>query len=159
MRSRPGISSTDERYQGFVDRLKGTGLRVASTLSPSCDDSAAARSATADMLSANPDLGGLFSVCDVIALGAARALQGAGKLDVQHVSIDASKDGVGLIVSNGGIDAEVAQHLRRAGRESVLVLARALQGQQVDKRIDTGTELVTKENAQAYLRRAAQDSK
>lgn len=157
--SAPGISSTDDRLSGFLDGLQGSGLTVVARSAPQCNDSADARAAMADMLSAHPQLGGVFSVCDVIALGAARAIQAQAKGQVKQVSIDASRQGVDLILSHGGIDAEVAQHLLAAGQLSVETLARALDGETVPKVVDTGTDLVTEANAQAYLRKAAAESK
>jgi len=157
--STPGISSTDDRLKGFLQGIRGSGLTVVSKLAPACNDSADSRAAMADMLSAHPNLGGVFSVCDVIALGAAQALKAQGKLDVKQVSIDASEAGVNLILSNGGIDAEVAQHLLRVGQESVLTLAQALDGKPVPATVDTGTDLVTRANARAYLAKAAAESR
>lgn len=157
--STPGISSTDDRQHGFQHALAGSPLKVVATALPTCDDPAKARATMADVLSAHPGLGGVYSVCDQIATGAAQALKAAGQLDVQAASVDASKQGVQLIVSHQGIDAEVAQHLLRMGRTAVTTLGHAIQGRQVPKRIDTGVELVTEHNAQAYLQRAAVESK
>ena len=93
---------------------------------PACNDSADARSAMADMLTAHPKLGGVFSVCDIIATGAARVLVAKGRDAVAHVSVDASKQGVDAILQHKGIDAEVAQHLLKVGQSSVTTLAQAL---------------------------------
>jgi ABC-type sugar transport system substrate-binding protein len=157
--SAPGISSTDDRLRGFLDGLKGSNLKVVAKLAPQCNDSADSRSAMADMLSAHPNLGGVFSVCDVIALGAARAIQAQAKGAVKQISIDASKQGVDRILAHGGIDAEVAQHLLAAGEQSVETLGKALDGEPVPKVVDTGTDLVTEENAKSYLAKASAESK
>jgi ribose transport system substrate-binding protein len=154
----PGISSIDDRTAGFKEALQGSGLKVVSELAPACNDSADARSAMADMLAAHPKLGGVFSVCDVIATGAARALQ-AQHRDLAHVSIDASKQGVELMLEHKGIDAEVAQHLLKVGQASVATLADALRGKQVPAKVDTGTDLVTEANARDYLQKAAEESR
>jgi ribose transport system substrate-binding protein len=158
LRAPPGISSIDDRTAGFKEALQNSGLKVVTELAPACNDSADARTAMADMLSAHPRLGGVFSVCDVIATGAARALQ-AQHRDLAHVSIDASKQGVDLMLQHKGIDAEVAQHLLRVGQASVTTLADALRGKQVPATVDTGTDLVTEANARSYLQKAAQESK
>jgi ABC-type sugar transport system substrate-binding protein len=159
LRSPPGISSIDDRTAGFKAALEGTDLKVVSELAPACNDSADARSAMADMLTAHPRLGGVFSACDVIATGAARVLVTRGKDAVAHVSVDASKQGVDAILKHKGIDAEVAQHLLKAGQTSVTTLVQALQGKTVPASVDTGTDLVTEDNATAYLRKAAAESK
>jgi ribose transport system substrate-binding protein len=159
LRSPPGISSIDDRSAGFKEALAGTDLKVVSELAPACNDSADARSAMADLLTAHPKLGGVFSACDIIATGAARTLMAKGKGDVAHVSVDASKQGVDLIIKHKGIDAEVAQHLLKVGQSSVVTLAQALQGKAVPARVDTGTDLVTEHNASSYLEKAAAESK
>jgi ribose transport system substrate-binding protein len=159
LRSPPGISSIDDRTAGFKAALEGTDLKVVSELAPACNDSADARSAMADMLTAHPNLGGVFSACDVIATGAARVLVARNKDAVAHVSVDASKQGVDAILKHKGIDAEVAQHLLKVGQTSVTTLAQALQGKAVPASIDTGTDLVTEDNATAYLQKAAAESK
>jgi ribose transport system substrate-binding protein len=159
LRSPPGISSIDDRTAGFKAALEGTDLKVVSELAPACNDSADARSAMADALTAHPKLGGVFSACDIIATGAARTLMAKGKGAIAHVSVDASKQGVNAIIDHKGIDAEVAQHLLKVGQSSVETLAQALQGKTVPATVDTGTDLVTEENAQSYLRKAAAESK
>jgi ribose transport system substrate-binding protein len=159
LRSPPGISSIDDRTAGFKAALGGTELKVVSELAPACNDSADARSSMADMLTAHPKLGGVFSACDVIATGAARVLQAKGKGAVAHVSVDASKQGVDSILQHKGIDAEVAQHLLKVGQSSVTTLAQALRGKSVPATVDTGTDLVTEDNARSYLDKAAAESK
>jgi ribose transport system substrate-binding protein len=159
LRSPPGITSTDDRAAGFKAALAGSPLKVVSELAPACNDSADARSSMADMLTAHPKLGGVFSVCDIIATGAARVLLAKGKDAVAHVSVDASKQGVEAILQHKGIDAEVAQHLLKVGQSSVTTLAEALQGKSVPPNVDTGTDLVTETNARSYLDKAAAESK
>lgn len=159
LRSPPGISSIDDRTAGFKEALAGSDLKVVTELAPACNDSADARSAMADALTAHPKLGGVFSACDIIATGAARTLIAKGKDAIAHVSVDASKQGVDAIIDHKGIDAEVAQHLLKVGQSSVVTLAQALQGKSVPARVDTGTDLVTEDNAQSYLEKAAAESK
>jgi simple sugar transport system substrate-binding protein len=159
LRSPPGISSIDDRTAGFKAALAGSDLKVVSELAPACNDSADARSSMADMLTAHPKLGGLFSACDVIATGAARVLQSKGRDAVAHVSVDASKQGVDAILQHKGIDAEVAQHLLKVGQQSVTTLVQSLRGKSVPATVDTGTDLITEANARSYLQKAAAESK
>jgi ribose transport system substrate-binding protein len=159
LRSPPGISSIDDRTAGFKEALVGSDLTVVTELAPACNDSADSRSAMADVLTAHPKLGGVFSVCDVIATGAARTLVAKGKDAIAHVSVDASKQGVDAIIDHKGIDAEVAQHLLKVGQSSIETLAKALEGKSVPATVDTGTDLVTEDNASSYLEKAAAESK
>jgi ribose transport system substrate-binding protein len=157
--STPGTTSTDDRLAGFQSALANSKLKIVATKRLTCGDSAAARADMADMLTANPNLGGVFTVCDLHALGAAQALKAAGKLDVQLASIDASTAGVQSIIKGTGVDAEVAQHLLKVGQTSVETLGKALTGEQVPANTDTGSELVTAANAKTYLTEAAAESK
>ncbi len=52
----------------------------------------------------------------------------------------------------GKLAGSVAQTPRAMGQKGVEAALAALDGRAVDKRIDTGTELVTKENSEKYLR-------
>jgi ribose transport system substrate-binding protein len=155
--STPGISSTDDRVAGFEKGLEGSDLKVVSKLEPACDDATKSRAAMADVLTAHPNLGGVFSVCDTIALGAARAILADGG-EVKQIAVDASKQGVEAMVAGKGIDAEIAQHFFDAGVKSVETLVKALNGQKVPALVDTGVELVTKENAEEYLAQAAKEA-
>ncbi len=157
--SPPGVTSTDDRLAGFLSELKGSPLKVVATTTPSCGDSSKGRSTTADILTAHPSLGGVFSVCDTLALGAAQALKAAGKLDVQQASIDATTQGVQLILQHGGINVEIAQHLKNVGYMSVMTLANALDGKTVPPVVDTGTTVVTSANARQYLQTVAGEVK
>jgi ribose transport system substrate-binding protein len=152
--SPPGVTSVDDRVAGFEEAAKAGGLNVVAKTADGCLEPAKARAAMADILTAHPDLGGVFSVCDLIATGAARALKAAGKLDVGLVSIDASEAAVKLIIEDGGIDAEVAQHGYEMSRLSVVTLAQALDGEQPADFVDSGTTLVTKDNAEEFLEEA-----
>jgi ribose transport system substrate-binding protein len=156
--SPPGVTSVDDRVAGFEEAAKAGGLDVVVKTADGCLEPAKARATMADILTAHPDLGGVFSVCDLIATGAARALKAAGKLDVGLVSIDASEAAVKMIIDGGGIDAEVAQHGYEMSRLSVVTLADALSGEPPAEFVDSGTTLVTEDNAEQFLAEARQQA-
>jgi ribose transport system substrate-binding protein len=151
----PGTTSTDDRVTGFKEALAGSKLKVVSTLVPGtgCGDTAKAVSTSADLLSAHPNLGGIFTVCDLIGTGTAKALVKAGRTDVLQVSVGNSADDVKLIKEgNKGFDAMVAQDFGKVGETSIQTLAAILQGKQVSKRVtDNGGLLVSADNADDYL--------
>lgn len=156
--STPGISSTDERAAGFKEALAGSDLKVVVNLAPKCDDSEAARATMADVLSAHPRLAAVFSVCDTIALGAARAMKAAGRLDVVQAAVDGSRTGVEQIQKDGGIDAEIAQQFFKEYQDAVGIAADAAQGKTVDKVDYIPTLLITRDNAADFLATLAQQS-
>jgi ribose transport system substrate-binding protein len=105
-----------------------------------------------NILTSNPDLGAVFATSDQMALGAIEAVDAhrlSGKLVV--VGFDAGKEAV-RAVSMGRIAAMVAQNPFNMGKLAVAAAYRAARGESVEKRIDTGTGLVTKDNAAEHLK-------
>jgi ribose transport system substrate-binding protein len=154
--SSPGITSTDARVKGFKTAIAGSKLKLVTTLVADCDRSKA-QSVMEDILSAHPRLAGVFSVCDESAIGAGKAIVQAGKAkQIELVGFDGSPEAVDLIAKgDGSIDADIAQNPYAMGERSVEALARALDGKPVDAVIDTGTDVVTPENAAKFQSRKA----
>jgi ribose transport system substrate-binding protein len=99
-----------------------------------------------DFLTRFPDLDGLFASNESSAVGAARAVTNRGLSGkVRIVGFDSSSDLI-QSVRDGAIDALVVQQPFRMGYEGVRAAVAALKHQPVEKRIDTGTVLVTREN-------------
>lgn len=100
-----------------------------------------------NILTGNPNIGAVFASNDNMALGAAEALKAAGVLDdVILVGFDANPDAADSILA-GEMTATVAQNpfnMGAFGVESVIKLAK---GETLPPIIDTGTVLVTTENA------------
>jgi ribose transport system substrate-binding protein len=149
--SSPGITSTDARVKGFKEAIAGSDLDVVSELRADCDR-AKAQSAMEDMLSAHPGLEGLFSVCDNSALGAARTIANKRKAEqILHIGFDGSPEAVeALMKGDGTLDADIAQNPYKMGQESVKALAAAIRGSKVQPVIDTGTDVITEDNAAEF---------
>lgn len=82
----------------------------------------------------------------VSALGVAQALKGkgvAGKVKV--VAFDADPDEIKGI-EDGSITALIVQNPYKMGEEGVKNVLALMKGETVEKRIDTGVTIVTKEN-------------
>jgi ribose transport system substrate-binding protein len=80
---------------------------------------AAARAATATLLSEYRDLGGIFAFNDVTALGAARAVEEAGLTNtVRIVGFDAIPEGREA-VAGGRLSGDVRQYPDEIGRETI----------------------------------------
>jgi ribose transport system substrate-binding protein len=87
-----------------------------------------------------------------MALGAMEGVAAqhmTGKVVV--VGFDAGKEAV-RAVKSGAINAVIAQYPANMGKQAVESAIKAIQGEPVAKVIDTGTALVTKENADEFLR-------
>ena len=103
-----------------------------------------------DIITANPDVKAVFCANDNMALGAVEALKAAGKLeDVIVVGFDANPDAAASILA-GEMTASIAQSPYNMGRFGVVYGLAAIQGNEIPELIDTGTTLVTADNAADY---------
>jgi ribose transport system substrate-binding protein len=80
MNVKPGISTTDQRQQGFEQAVKGKSGVTYVGAQYDNDDPAQAASIVSAVLQRHPDLAGIFATNLFSAEGAATALQQAGKL-------------------------------------------------------------------------------
>jgi ribose transport system substrate-binding protein len=112
----------------------------------------AARPLMRDLVGRFPDLTAAFPINDPSALGAISALESAGRLpDVTVVTVDGSAEGVAAIKA-GRLHSTSAQFPREMGRIAAQKVYEHLQGKPVDKNIKVRVELITAENADAFLK-------
>jgi ribose transport system substrate-binding protein len=143
----PGVSTTDERQQGFIDEMKKNypGITVLSTQFNN-DDANKAASQAQSVLARNPDLGGIFGANLFSALGAANGVQQAGKAGkVKVVAFDAPQTVIGNIKS-GLIDMAIAQHPATIGWFGVAAAYAHLTGEAIPPLIATGFTIIDKQN-------------
>lgn len=144
----PGNPSMNRRIDGAAEVVTAAGLTVAARL-PAFSDREKAYSATQAALQSNPDIAGVFSGSDEQALGSMRALKQAGKL-VPVIAVDGDNDAIKAIQA-GDMYGTIAQGNYKMGQLAIEKALEAIAGKSIDKRIDSGTTLITKENAQDYL--------
>ena len=115
-----------------------------------CDsDRSKALSVAEDFLSRAPDLAGMFGSAEPAAVGVFRAVQNRGrKGQVKVVGFDASSDLLEAL-GDGTIEALVVQNPFRIGHDALRAAVAAIRKQPVEKRIDTGVLVVTRENLQS----------
>lgn len=112
-----------------------------------------ARPVMRDLLGRFPELNAVFPINDPSALGAISAIESAGKLnDITVVTVDGSAEGVNAIKA-GKLYSTSAQSPRDIGRVAAEKVYEFLEGKTVEKDIKIPVELVTKENADAYLQK------
>jgi ribose transport system substrate-binding protein len=103
-----------------------------------------------DILASNPDVPGVFCINDNEAVGAIEALKAAGKLgQVKVVGFDANPDAITSIVA-GEMSATVAQAPANMGGFGMAWGLNAVLGLPVEPLVDTGTTLVTADNAAQF---------
>ncbi|SCM75811.1 D-ribose-binding periplasmic protein [uncultured Pleomorphomonas sp.] len=144
----PGNPSMNRRIDGAAEVLEAAGIVVAARL-PAFSDREKAYSATQAALQSNPDLAGVFSGSDEQALGSMRALKQSGKT-VPVIAVDGDNDAVKAILA-GDMYGTIAQGNYKMGQLAVEKALDTIAGKPVEKRIDSGTTLITKDNAQEFL--------
>ena len=148
----PGNQSQDDRAAGFEQALKeAAGIQLVAR-QPANSERALGMTVMENILTAHPDLKAVFATNDQMALGAMEAVEARGLGGkVAIVGFDATQEAVRAIQA-GKMSASVAQRPSEMGRLSVVAALALLDGKTVEPRVDTGTELVTKENAATYLK-------
>ncbi|MEX1348554.1 MAG: sugar ABC transporter substrate-binding protein [Desulfobacterales bacterium] len=137
------------RADGSHKGLTECGLNIVAE-QPADWDRAKGQAVMENILVGNPNIKAVFASNDNMALGAAEALKQAGVLDkVLLVGFDANPDAAVSILA-GEMSASVAQNPYNMGALSVENLMKLIKGEKLAPVIDTGTVLVTKENAAEY---------
>ncbi|HEX3719246.1 MAG TPA: substrate-binding domain-containing protein [Verrucomicrobiae bacterium] len=144
-----GSSSTEEREKGFLDALaKHPGIKLISS-----DQYAGVTIETAYQASQNllnrfgNEVNGIFCVNEPNTIAMTKALRDIGKAGgkVKMVGFDAGSQSV-LDMKNGDLQGLAVQNPLLMGYLSVKTIVQHLEGQKVERRIDTGVVLVTPEN-------------
>jgi len=142
-------STGQARAEGSKKGLEACGLKVVAEQTAEWDR-AKGQSVMENILTGNPNIKGVFASNDNMALGAVEALKAAAKLkDVMVVGFDANPDAAASILA-GEMTASIAQAPGNIGGFGVQALVDLKAGKTIEPVIDTGTVLVTKDNAAQY---------
>ena len=134
----PGISTTDQRQQGFEEAIEGEPDVEYLGTQFHDDEPARAASQVKAQLAKDPDLKGIFATNIFGSEGAANGLREAGKLgDVKHVGFDAGPAQVEQL-EEGLVQALIAQKPADIGRQGVEQAVNAIEGRPVKEKITTG---------------------
>lgn len=143
----PGSVSTVERENGFRETIarEFPALQIVDFQYGMAVQSKGL-AVTEDILTAHPDLAGIFCSNEAATVGAvqaAKSKKAAGKVKI--IGFDASPSLIDDLQA-GNLDSLVVQNPFRMGHLSVQILVQYLQGVTPEKRIDTGATLVTRDN-------------
>jgi ribose transport system substrate-binding protein len=143
---KPGISTTDQREQGFKDEMKKhSGITVLETQFND-DDANKAASQFQSVYARNSDLTGVFGANLFSAMGASSGVKQGGMTGkVKVVAFDAPTSIVGEIKS-GNVDIAIAQHPAEIGYFGVVAAYAHLTGQSIPTLIGTGFTVIDKSN-------------
>jgi ribose transport system substrate-binding protein len=141
-----GAGTSEQREEGFKKGIaEFPNIKIAD-IQYCQSDVIKAMNVTEDMLTAHPNLKGIFAANEPAAIGVVQALEAAGKAgQIKLVAFDAGDDEIAAL-KRGTIQALVVQNPFRMGYDGVKTAYDVLQGKQVEKRIDTGVTAVTREN-------------
>lgn len=153
LRYQEGSVSTAKREQGFLDAIgEYAGIEIASSNQHGGATTESAYRASENLLapfkdaSGNLAVQGIFCPNESTTFGMLRALQDAGLAgSVIFIGFDSSEKLVEAL-QNDQIHALVLQNPFKMGYLGVKTMAAHLAHQPVEKRIDTGVALVTKDN-------------
>jgi len=141
---KPGISTTDAREKGFVDKAKELGLEyVGREYSNDKPETAAAKVKAA--LQKDSDLKGIFGTNLFSAEGAASGVRESDAKDVKIVGFDAGPKQV-KDLEDGTVQALVAQKPADIGAQGVEQAFNALEGKPTTPKIGTESVSITKDN-------------
>lgn len=142
---KPGGTSTVLREQGFEETMakEFAGIQIAAR-QYGMSDAAKSRAAAENMLSAHPDLSGMFASSEASSLGSIQAIKSrnlSGK--VRLITFDFSQAHVEAL-QDGTIDIMLVQDPFRIGYEAVKSLCEKLRGGTPGKRLDLAARAIVK---------------
>lgn len=142
----PGAATSNWREQGFVSEIKKYPNIELLPIRYSQSEVAVGMAVTEDILTAHPDIKGIFAANEAGTIGVIQALKTKNKIgQVKVVGFDAAPNEVKALQA-GEIDALIVQDPFKMGYEGVKAAIKVLAGEVVPKRIDTGVYIVTREN-------------
>ncbi|MDQ0199420.1 sugar ABC transporter substrate-binding protein [Neobacillus ginsengisoli] len=143
------ISVFKERVNGAKMALKDAGIIVAAEKVGIPDDGKTANKEMKKILSDHPDIKGVITTHDIVALQVAEVLKEQG-LTIPVIGADGIPDILKLI-EDGTLSGTVAQNPYDMGYLSVENALKVTKGENVEKFVNTGVDIIIKENAKQRL--------
>jgi ribose transport system substrate-binding protein len=143
----PNAGSLEERKQGFIEQLAAEYPGLTLVADKYADGQAATGlNITTDLLTANPNLVGIFASNLIQAQGAGQAIAENGAAEkVALIGFDSDDKLIGFL-KDGTIDALVVQDPYRMGYDGIKTALAVSKGETVEKFVDTGANLITTAN-------------
>ncbi|MEW2269873.1 ABC transporter permease/substrate-binding protein [Streptomyces griseofuscus] len=149
LQGQAGTSAARERAQGFANGLKAyPGIKVVAQ-QPADFDRTKGLDVMSNLLQAHPDVQGVITANDEMALGAIKALGSKAGTSVPVVGFDGTPDGLNAVKA-GTLYASVAQQPTQLGRIAVDNALKASQGKKVEQTVKVPVKVVTKDNVAGF---------
>lgn len=148
LRYQVGSNSTDQREAGFMEKIKEyPNIKVISSDQYSGATRDSAYQAAQNLLNRyGKEVDGMFAPCEPITVGVTMALRDIGKAGggVKLVGFDAGSQSVEAL-KRGDVQGLVVQNPMRMGYEGVMTVVKSIERKKVEKKVDTGVKVATKE--------------
>ncbi|MBP2076006.1 sugar ABC transporter substrate-binding protein [Oceanobacillus polygoni] len=139
-----GAAVSEQRVKGVEDVMEEEGIKIVASLAADFDRVKAVTTME-NILTANPNIKGIFTANDEMAMGAYEVVK-SRNLDIPIIGIDGTSDALESI-SNAGLTATVAQSPYQMGYQGVENALKVVNGETIEKEIDIKIEVLTEENA------------
>ena len=144
-----GVASS-ELVQGFLEAVSEAGLEDPLVSPPTNYSREEALNITTNVITANPDLMGLYGVIDEIAMGAQDALVAADREDVLVAGYNGTCEAL-VSLLEGEIDFTIMNFTRPLGELAVETAVQILNGEEVEEFVSGPTVALDRDTAEAYL--------
>jgi len=142
----PGTSTSIHREKGFKEEIAKYPDIELVAVQYSQNDMAVAMAITENILTAFPDIDGIFAANEPGAIGASQAILARGLAGkVKIVGFDAAPNEIDALKKNI-IQALIVQNPFKMGYLGVKYAVDVIHGKKVPERVDTGVTVVTNEN-------------
>src|SRR5690625_484031 len=143
-----GAAQNEARVGGAKDYFEENGFEVVTVQAANFDRTEAV-SIMENIITAHPDVKGIFAANDEMALGASQVVETSGA-DVKIVGVDGTTDAL-VSIADGELDGSVQQLPYEMAYTAVEKAIEALDGEEIDQNIDSGIDLITSDNAADIL--------
>ena len=140
----PGSAATMEREQGFYEEMaaKYPAIKIVQKVYGKASQ-ATAMTAVENILTAHPDLTGMFADNESSSMGASLALKARSETRVRVVAFDANEQLIADL-RHRHLDGLLVQDPLRMGYEATRAIALTLRNETPPKHVDSGIVLVTR---------------
>lgn len=141
-----GTATAIDRETGVREGLKSSSVAKVYDTFFSDNSQEKAYNIAKELLTTKPDIKGIVCLNETSTVGAARAIKELGLSGIiKLVGFDSSIDEVKLL-EEGVIQATIVQNPFNMGYRGIEMAVKAIKGEKISKRIDTGSIVVTKDN-------------
>jgi ribose transport system substrate-binding protein len=138
-----------ERVAGAKSSLEAAGIKIAAEKIKIANEPSPVKEAMTEILQTHPTIKGVYATTDIMAINALEVIEEHGyKMPV--IGADGITEMVELI-KQGTLTGTVAQNPYDMGYISVETALKVINGENVEKTIDSGVDIITEDNAAQKL--------